>query len=419
MKIAIIGGGSAYAPGLLQAFAAEAETFDGAELALMDVAAEELGIVHLLGRRLLEGTEIEVTATTDRVAAIDGATYVLTTFREGGLAARHLDEAVPLEYGVIGQETIGPGGFFFAMRTIPVMKAIADEITRWAPDATLLNYTNPTQIVAEALTRHTDIRCIAICDQTEDDRVHIAEALGLSPADIRLEGAGLNHATWSTTCEIEGSDGVERMIHACDHVRARDDVSPRTKRQFELTRRFGRVPNSYLQYYYQREETVAEARRAKQTRAEAIAARLPGYYRHFREQAAADRPNLTEGRGGSVFGDFAVRALRTLASGERARLTLNVPNQDRVFPNFAAERVVEVPCILDRGQISPEPQEPLPADQVALIAMLAEYQAAAADAIWSEDLDALPRALATNPLVVSLTLADDLLAARRSAGAGR
>jgi 6-phospho-beta-glucosidase len=414
MKIAIIGGGSAYAPGLLQAFAAEARSFDGAELALMDIAADELAIVHRLGTRLLEGTGLRLSATTDRVRAVEGASFVLTTFREGGLAARRLDERVPLAFGLVGQETIGPGGFFFAQRTLPVMRALADELAAWAPDARVVNYTNPTQIVAEALARFTPVPAVAICDQTDDDRVHLAAALGVSPQDMELASVGLNHATWSTRCTVEGEDGVARIAAAAEAIQTRDDVAPRVKRQFELTRVYGRVPNGYLPYYYQREASLAEALAAPRTRAEIIAESLPGMYRHFDEQARADAPRLSEGRGGSVFGDFAVRVLRALVTGERARLTLNVRN-DGALSDFDDARIVEVPCDVEGGRITPRPQEPFSADTVGLLRMLADYQAAAAEAIWSGDLDAMVRALAANPLVVSLDLARDLLKARGAA----
>jgi 6-phospho-beta-glucosidase len=411
-KLAIIGGGSAYAPGLLKAFAAEADAFAGFEFVLMDVHEHELRIVERLGRRLLEGSGIRLRATTDRRDAIAGSDFVLTTFRQGGLDARHLDESVPLKFGVIGQETIGPGGFFFAMRTLPVMREIATEMAELAPTATLVNYSNPTQIVAEAVTRHTGVRCIAICDQTDDDRSHLADALGIAASDIELEGVGLNHATWSTTARIGGEDALAVLRRERDAVHARADVSNRTKRMVDLALRWQRIPNSYLQYYYAREATVAEAQAATQTRAQTIQAELGGHYAHFAEQADAATPNLTQGRGGSVFGDFAVRVLRALATGERARLTLNVPNVGRVLPDFNEDRVVEVPCTVEGGTITPEPQDGFPHTQRGLLRMLADYQAAAADVIWHGQADRFAEALALNPLVGSLDLADSLLAAR-------
>ncbi|MCA9881688.1 MAG: 6-phospho-beta-glucosidase, partial [Anaerolineae bacterium] len=137
VKIAIIGGGSAYAPGLINAFIQHADDFAGAELALMDIAGPELDIVALLAQRMVAAAGIDLTISKhrDMQAAIQSADYVLTTFRQGGFEARAQDEAVPLKYDIIGQETIGPGGFFFAMRTLPVIKRIVGAIEQYAPNA--------------------------------------------------------------------------------------------------------------------------------------------------------------------------------------------------------------------------------------------------------------------------------------------
>jgi 6-phospho-beta-glucosidase len=211
--------------------------------------------------RLLEGTGLRLSATTDRVRALEGADFVLTTFREGGLEARRLDERVPLAFGVIGQETIGPGGFFFAMRTLPRHARDRRRPRALGARRAVVNYTNPTQIVAEALARFTDVPCIAICDQTDDDRVHLAAALGLPPGGDRARVGGLNHATWSTACRIEGEDGVARIAAAADAVRARPTCAA-GQAPVRAHRAYGRVPNGYLPYYYDRDASVAEARAA-------------------------------------------------------------------------------------------------------------------------------------------------------------
>lgn len=413
VKIAIIGGGSAYAPGLIKAFIDHAKDFEGAELALMDIASDELDIVYRLAQRLIDvaGVNLTVQQYTDQQAAIESADYVLTTFREGGFEARALDERIPLQHDVIGQETIGPGGFFFAMRTIPVIKSIVQDIKTTAPDAVLVNYTNPTQIVAEAVAHFSDVPCISICDQTKDDQHKLLNAMNLQPQSVILESIGLNHATWSTHFSVDGEDGVEVMLRHYDAVMAREDVSNRVKRQFKLTREFGRLPNSYMQYYYYREETVAEAQASSKTRAEVILEELPTYYQHFREQIAADVPNLTHVRGGSVFGDMAVEVLRGLVTQNRSIHTLNVPNLS-ALPDFAPERIVEVPARLEVKGATPLTQQHLPSEVVGLLHMLAEYQWVAAKAIWNDDHHAMRHALAANPLVMSLELANKLLADR-------
>lgn len=409
-KIAIIGGGSAYAPGLIYAFIHEAAAFQGAELALMDLDADHLHVVAELGRRMAPaaGAPLEITATTDRRAAVTDADYVLTTFRQGGFAARHLDETIPLRFGIIGQETIGPGGFFFAMRTLPVIKGLVAEIAELAPNAVLVNYTNPTQIVAEAVTHFSDVPCIAICDQSRDDQKTILHALHRSGAEVVLESVGLNHATWSTRFEIDGEDGVEVMARNMDAVLEREDVSARTKRQFRLAVDYGRLPNSYLQYYYNRDETVAEATAAPQTRAQAIMDAIPSYYAHFREELQRDSPKLSHVRGGSLFGDMAVEVLRGLVRRDGSIHTLNVANRSAI-PGFERDRIVEVPARLEPRDASPLVQDALPSELMGLLHMLAEYQWLAADAIWNGDRRALYHALAANPLVLSRSLAEELV----------
>jgi 6-phospho-beta-glucosidase len=411
LKIAIIGGGSAYAPGLIHAFIQNAQAFAGAELALMDIAEQELNIVHQLGMKMVKaaGVDLSVSATTNRQQAVSGADFVLTSFRQGGFESRHQDESIPLKYNVIGQETIGPGGFFFAMRTLPVIKSLVKDMKEFAPSAVLLNYTNPTQIVAEAVTHFSDAPCISICDQSSEDKQNIRRALNMPQAVIDLEAVGLNHATWSTKFEIDGEDGVEVMTRHLDEVLAREDVSERTKRQFRLTCEYGRLPNSYMQYYYYREETVAEAQSSPKTRAQVILESLPGYYQHFKEQIAADVPHLTHVRGGSLFGDMAVDVLRGLATHNQKIYTLNVPNHS-ALADLAPDRVVEVPARLERKAATPLVQGRLPSEVTGLLHMLAEYQWLAADAIWNGDRKALEHALASNPLVVSLSLAKKMLA---------
>jgi 6-phospho-beta-glucosidase len=409
-KIAIIGGGSAYAPGLINAFIQQAAAFGDTELALMDIAHGELDIVYRLAQRMVASADVALTVTKhhEQQSAIQSADFVLTTFRQGGFEARAEDERIPLQYDIIGQETIGPGGFFFAMRTLPVIKTILDDIRQYAPNAVLVNYTNPTQIVAEAVTHFSDIPCISICDQTNDDQHKIMQALGIQPEQVTLESIGLNHATWSTRFTIDGKDGVELMLENYDAVMARTDISNRVKRQFRLTREFERLPNSYMQYYYYREETVAEAKAVERSRAQVIMDELPSYYAHFEEQIAAPQPNLTHVRGGSIFGDMAVEVMRGLVTQDASVHTLNIPNRS-ALPDFASDRVVEVPARLEPAGATPLVQPHLPSEVVGLLRMLAEYQWLAADAIWNGEGHDLVRALASNPLVISLTRAEQLL----------
>jgi 6-phospho-beta-glucosidase len=411
LKIAIIGGGSAYAPGIISAFIQQSSNFSGAEIALMDIDPEALAIVHALSVRMVQskGVDLNISATTSQAQAVSGATYILSTFRQGGFEARHLDEAIPTRFGIIGQETIGPGGFFFAMRTLPVIKSLLSDIKTSAPGAVLINYTNPTQIVAEAVTHFSDVPCISICDQTRADEESIRHALEMPEAEIVLNSIGLNHATWSTTFTIDGEDGISVMRRNLKKVLAREDIDARTKRQFQLADYYSRLPNSYLQYYYYRDETLTEARSKPKTRAEVIMENLPGYYQHFKEQIKANTPQLEHVRGGSIFGDMAVQVLSSLIQDDGRIITLNIKNQGSL-PNFSPERVVEVPAHLSGAEAIPLPQERLPQEVTGLLSMLSSYQWLAAQAIWRGNRKDLVQALATNPLVLSISTANDLLA---------
>lgn len=410
LKIAIIGGGSAYAPGVINAFIQKAHLFDSAEIALMDTAPDELEIVARLARRLVEYNKanIKITDTSVQSEAIAGADYVLSTFRQGGFEARHFDESLPLLYDIIGQETIGPGGFFFAMRSLLVIQSIINDMQELAPGAVLVNYTNPTQIIAEAVTHFSQVPCISICDQTKADLEKILHALDMQDAPVELVSVGLNHATWSTHFSINEQDGIEVMKRHLDEVLKRKDVDERVKRQFRLAIEFSRLPNSYLQYYYYRDDTLAEAKAASKTRAQAIMETLPGYYQHFKEQSTAAQPRLSHVRGGSIFGDLAVEVLCAHLQQDGSVYTLNIPNHG-ALPDFSPDRVVEVPARIGAGAITPIVQTGFPSELLGLLKILAEYQWTAAQAIWHWDRQKLEQALATNPLVLDLPLARRLI----------
>ncbi len=409
LKISYIGGGSGYAAGVIRSLVHAAQTYPDAfadgEIALMDIDAAHLDVLRALGTRMVElaGVPLRITATTDRRAALAAATFVLTSFRAGGLPARAADERIPLRHGVVGQETVGPGGFFFALRSLAVTQGICAEMAEVCPDAWLLNYTNPTNIIGEAVSRYTDLRVLALCDGGKHDAFHMAALLGYPPEAVEFWGLGLNHATWSTRFVVDGEDGIARLAAAAPVLLARPDLEPKHARMIRLALRYGRLPNEYLQYYYFPQETLAEARAAAQghTRAEVIMDELPGIFDHYAEQAAEPTPHLTRARGGTGFGDFAVDVLRAILRDEGRVEMLNVPNAG-TLPGQPPERVAEVPCLIDRHGATPLALGPLPTALHGLIAALADYQALAAAAGWEGDAACAVRALAANPLCWSL-----------------
>src|SRR5437763_2869989 len=208
IKLAYIGGGSTRAAGTMASFVQQGENFNGSEVVLIDLNEEHLGIVQTLSQKMERARNLDLTirATTNRREGLQDCDAVLTSFRPGGFEARYLDESIPLKHGVIGQETQGPGGFFMALRAIHVMKSIIQDMEEVCPNARLFNYTNPINIVSEAVTHHTAIPTISLCEGPLMINREFAELAGLDPDKLDAVSVGLNHGSWTIRHQYEGQD---------------------------------------------------------------------------------------------------------------------------------------------------------------------------------------------------------------------
>ncbi len=412
----VVGGGSAYTPGLLAALLHHCCELELSEVRLFDIDAKNLDVVSRLGAKMAaaEGGPFTVRAYDDLDEALAGTDAVLNTSRPGGLQCRHHDETIPLEVEIPGQETVGPGGFFFALRSVPASLAIVDRLKHLAPEAVLLNYTNPTNIVTQALLGR-GVRVIGLCDQSDEDMHDLAIALGRE-GEVRFDCVGLNHATWYHDVHIGGAplpaiDSIEVPAHLDGAYRLRFEIS------LDLARSHpGYFPNSYLAFYARPEAFVAHALKAG-SRAEAILAKLPAYFAHFEEEARRDTPVLQHHRGSSGFGDMAVHMLRALGSDVPQRMVLNVPGQGAA-PIFDPTTVVESVCSVSKQEILRTSAPPVAPDQMPLLLRLERYQRRAAEAAVGHDVEAATAALADNPLVESTAKARTMMElAKRRYGA--
>jgi 6-phospho-beta-glucosidase len=291
-EFVILGGGSAYTPGLLQALIAHGSRLGLTRVRLYDTHTEHLELVGRLGSAMARsaGASFTVETAPNLVAALTGADVVLNSTRPGGFAARRIDETLPLSLGIPGQETVGPGGFFFALRSVPEALNLADTMALHAPDALLLNYTNPSNIVTQALVDHGRVRVLGLCDQSDEDLQALAQALGRPQAAYTFRCNGLNHATWYSDIQL---DGVA-LTDLPEHLPIPQDMNEEHQLRFALSLEMARKtpgywPNSYLPYYQAPEQFVALAR-TQGPRSDAIVARLPSYYAHFREEADKEHP---------------------------------------------------------------------------------------------------------------------------------
>ncbi len=404
IKVAYIGGGSTRAPGTMASFVEQGANFQGSEVVLIDLDTERLGIVKTIAEKMArhKGVDLTITATTDRRAGLRDCDAVLTSFRPGGFQARHIDESVPLKYGVIGQETQGPGGFFMALRSIHVMRDIVADMETLCPSARLFNYTNPVNIVSEAITRHSDIPTVSLCEGPIIFPRRLAVAADLDPDRVDAVMIGLNHACWSVRHLYDGQDMTALVRDA--YARKQDDPSADIDdlRLLELASAMDSLPAEYFKCYYFRDEILAELQAKPATRAQDIMALAPDYWAHYRAQAASDTPDLDprRSRGGIHELELAIDVMDAIYNDRREVWPVNVTNRGAIA-DFPDDLVVEVPGFVDRHGVAPIVQGHLPRQVTGLVKMLGEYQALAAEAAWSGTRVEAIRALSSNPLVLS------------------
>lgn len=407
--LTILGGGSAYTPGLLQALIANAHALPLKTVRLYDTHADHLAIVARLTAAMARhaGT-FRVQVADSLEAAVDGCDLVLNSTRPGGLAARRIDETLPLAFDIPGQETVGPGGFFFALRSVPQALRVARAVRRLAPKAYFLNYTNPSNIVTQALVDHGGVEVIGMCDQSDEDLQAVCQALG-QPEQYRFRCNGLNHATWYSDVHIAGVP-IADMAPALEPPDTYDEEHKlRFRHSLQLARENpGYWPNSYLPYYLFPQDFVAQARRVG-PRSDVVAASLERYYTHFAQQADSAAPQLRWFRGSAGFGDMAATVIRALSSATPLELVLNLPNQGSTDA-FAPDTVVETRVRVSSAGIVRLAAPPLPASFDRLAAQLEQYQRLAARAAAGADAAGRVAALAANPLVADPALAKDMLA---------
>ena len=420
IKIAYIGGGSTRAPGTMSSLIDQGQNFQGSEVVLIDINESHLQLVRTLAEKMAHncGIDLKVSCTTDRRAGLQDCDAVLTSFRPGGFEARYLDESIPLKHGVIGQETQGPGGFFMALRSIHVMQGIIADMEAICPRAKLFNYTNPINLVSEAVTHHSDIPTVSLCEGPIIFPRGIARAAGLDPDLVDAIMIGLNHGCWTVRHLYDGQDMIPLLREALEEKRADPTASRHQLRMLELACMMESLPADYFQYYYFKEDVLAELRAKSTTRAQDIMAKVPDYWTHYEEQAASDQPELDprRSRGGIHELELAIDVMDAVFNDRKEVWPVNVPNQGTIS-DFPDDLVVEVPGYVDRHGVQPIAQGHMPRQVVGLVKMLGEYQALAAEAAWSGTRRDAIRALASHPLVFSLRMAetiyDEMAAAHR------
>jgi len=393
----------------MASFIDQGENFDGSEVVLIDIDRERLAVVEALAQRMVreKGLDIGIESTTARRAGLEDCDTVLTSFRPGGFEARHIDESVPLKHGVIGQETQGPGGFFMALRSIHAMRDIIRDMEKVCPRALLVNYTNPVNIVSEAVTHLTDIPVVSLCEGPIVSPRELAEIVGLDPAKVETVSIGLNHGSWSVRHLYDGEDMIPLLREAYERKKAEGTPDSHELRHLELAATMGSIPSTYFQYYYYEDEMLEELLAKSTTRAQDIMAEVSGYWSHYGEQLESDAVVLDpeRSRRGMQELELAVDLMDAVFNERNEVWPVNVPNMGSIA-DFPDDLVVETIGYVDGNGVAPIAQGHLPPQVAGLVKMLAEYQSLTAQAaLTGTRLDAI-RALASNPLVLSTRKAE-------------
>ena len=401
VRIAIIGAGSSYTPELLDMMGQMRDKLKVAQLRLQDVDPRRLSIMEGFTRRFLAniGLEVEVSSTLDRLKAIDGVDFVITQIRVGGNQARVNDEKIPLKYGLLGQETTGAGGFAKALRTIPVMLDIARDVERVNPNAWIINYTNPTGIVAEAVTRYTKARFIALCGGGRHPGNMLYKTYGITHDRVRYEYFGLNHFNFSYNITVDGqpiSDEQWRGIaQTCG-------VNP------ELTVKMKLLPSLYLPYYHNRTHKVEALKQEPKTRGETVLEIEKELFAQYADPAVCTKPELLSRRGGGDYAEMALGVIRAIAYNDDTFAVCNVPNGDAI-PFLSREAVVETACMVNATGATPITFSCFPDSVRGLVAAVKSYESLTVEAAVEGDRDKALFALLAHPLVMDYDLAKPML----------
>jgi 6-phospho-beta-glucosidase len=413
VKIAVIGGGSTYTPELIEGFARRGDVLSGVELVLHDIAADRLAVVGGLASRILaaQGSSHRLVTTTSLDEAVDAADAVLVQLRVGGQQARLIDETLPGRFGLLGQETTGPGGFAKALRTVPVVLNIAEVVAERAQsDAWIVDFTNPVGIVTRALLDQ-DYRALGLCNVAIGFQRRLAARFGVAADQVQLDHVGLNHLSWIRQVRV---DGVDRMPDLLD-TPAAEELAEAIRVPADLLRTLGAIPSYYLHYFYCTDRAIAEQASGPH-RAEEVLQIERTLLAMYADPALDHKPALLEQRGGAYYSEAAAALVTSLLTGDRAHHYVNVRNNGSVA-GLPDDAVVEIPATVDRAGAHPVPIAPLAPELLGLVQTVTAYEVLTIQAARTGDRRVAVRALLANPLVRqwdrAVPLLDALLEANR------
>jgi 6-phospho-beta-glucosidase len=401
-KLTIVGAGSSYTPELLEELSKRREQLKAKEIMLYDIDEKRLEIMEGFCKRFADklGLETKITSTLDLNTALYGADFVDTQIRVGGNRQRVKDEKIPLKYGLVGQETTGAGGMMKAMRTIPVMLNVARKMAELSPDGWIINYTNPTGLITEAVTRYTNAKIAGFCSGGIFPKMWAKDALDISYDRVQYDFVGLNHLNFMSNITIDGRPVTEEEFLAI--AKRNDNVN------LDLIRLLGVIPSPYLQYYYQTTEKVHKILSGPYTRGEEVMMLEKEIYAAYADKNQNEKPAALAKRGGGGYSEVAMNFVNAVHNNMDTEMVVNVPNNGAIsfLPDNA---VVEISCLVNSRGMAPLKVTNIPNMCWGLIAAVKNYEQLAVEAAVEGDIRKAKLALLAHPLVHEYDLVEKLI----------
>jgi 6-phospho-beta-glucosidase len=416
LKIATIGGGSSYTPELIEGLIKLQDEMPVRDIYLVDIeeGREKLDIVGALAKRMIEksGVDLRVHLTLDRREALIDADFVTTQFRVGQLEARIRDEKIPLKYGVIGQETTGPGGFAKAMRTIPVILDICRDMEELCPNAWLVNFTNPSGIITETVLKNTKIKAIGLCNGPIGMTYEVAETYNVPLKNVYIDFIGLNHLLWGQKILVNGRDVTGDFI---SRLSDKKEEPLKNIPSGNLSETFMKSLNmyfiGYLKYYYLTREMFARVKYDQETtgtRGEVVKKVEHELFELYRDPHLDTKPSQLAKRGGTHYSEAACFLMNSIFNNKGDIQVVNVMNNGAIS-DLPDDVVIERNCLIDSRGANPITAGHAPLKTRGLIQVVKAYEELTVRAGVTGSYDDALQALTIHPLVPSADIAQRLL----------
>ena len=420
MKVAVIGGGSTYTPELIDGILQRHDRLPVSTIHLIDIDLTRLTIIAAFAKRMIKaaGRDINIEFSTDIREGIRNSSFVVSQFRVGTQKARHRDEMLGRKYGLVGQETVGVGGFAKALRTIPVALSIAQIIQEEAPDAMLLNFTNPAGLITQALKTHApDIKSIGLCNVPWNTRIEIAGALDVAASSVEFDYVGLNHLSWIRGVKVDGIDRSPEAIAAFRGLTINSATPGNSPAWVQSTIDYLQaIPNYYLLYYYE-EKAWIDFQRNNATRASEVMKIEDILLEKFADEALVTKPAELMERGGAYYSDSAAELMADIHNDAGTVHIVNTLNNGAV-QGFPDDAVMEIPAIISKSGARSIKTSAMREDIDGLVRTVKDFEMLTIDAAVTGNEQSALLALLTNPIGPDSSQARDLWRDLRSENKG-